>query len=111
VIRRDEKPGMVAASENGVTIALATELTPELVAEGLARELVSKIQNLRKERNFDVTDRIRVAYDAPAEAAKAFEAFKNYISGEVLASEFAPGAGDTALDVNGTEVKVSVEKA
>jgi isoleucyl-tRNA synthetase len=111
VIRRDEKPGMVAASENGVTIALATELTPELVAEGLARELVSKIQNLRKERNFDVTDRIRVAYDAPAEAAQAFEAFKNYIAGEVLASEFVPGAGDTALDVNGTEVKVAVEKA
>ena len=111
VIRRDEKPGMVAASENGVTIALATELTPELVAEGLARELVSKIQNLRKEKNFDVTDRIRVAYDAPAEAGRAFEAFKDYIAGEVLASDFAPGAGDTALDVNGTEVKVTVEKA
>ena len=111
VIRRDEKPGMVAASENGVTIALATELTPELVAEGLARELVSKIQNLRKERNFDVTDRIIVAYDAPAEAAAAFVKFRDYIAGEVLATEFAPGAGDTELDVNGTTVKVAVRKA
>ena len=111
VIRRDEKPGMVAASENGVTIALATELTPELVAEGLARELVSKIQNLRKERDFDVTDRINVTYDAPAEAAQAFDKFRDYIAGEVLATRFAPGAGDTALDVNGLEVKVAVAKA
>ena len=111
VIRRDEKPGMVAASENGVTIALATELTPELVAEGMARELVSKIQNIRKEKDFDVTDRINVTYDAPAEAGKAFGTFRDYIAGEVLAAKFAPGAGDTALDVNGVEVKVTVEKA
>ena len=111
VIRREEKPGLVASSENGVTIALATELTPELVAEGFARELVSKIQNLRKELGFEVTDRIIVTYDASGEAAAAFGKFHDYIAGEVLACRFAPGSGDTDLDVNGAAVKVTVTRA
>ena len=111
MIQREELPGMVAASEGGVTIALATELTPELIAEGFARELVSKIQNLRKERNFEVTDRINITYDIPAEWQGAVDSFKNYITSEVLAASFAPGAGDTELDVNGIKVCLTVVKA
>ena len=111
VINREERPGLVASSENGVTIALETALTPELEAEGMARELVSKIQNLRKELKFDVTDRIEVAYCAPAEVSAMLEQFKEYITGEVLAVKFAPGNGDTELDVNGTPVKVTVVKS
>ena len=111
VIQREELPGMVAASEGGVTIALSTELTPELIAEGFARELVSKIQNLRKERDFEVTDRINVAYDAPGEVQGALASFKEYISTEVLAASFGPGTGDTELDVNGTKVMIAVAKS
>ena len=111
VVRREERPGLVAASESGVTIALETALTPELEAEGMARELVSKLQNLRKELKFEVTDRIRVAYSAEGAAADAFAAYRDYIAGEVLATEFAPGAGTTMLDINGAEVSVTVVKA
>jgi isoleucyl-tRNA synthetase len=111
VIQREELPGMVAASEGGVTIALTTELTPELVAEGFARELGSKIQNLRKEKDFEVTDRINITCTVPAEQQKAVDAFKSYISSEVLAASFTYGEGDTELDVNGTKVMISVAKA
>ena len=111
VINREERPGLVASSENGVTIALETALTLELEAEGLARELVSKIQNLRKELKFDVTDRIEVIYSAPAETAVMLENFKEYISSEVLAVKFAPGNGETELDVNGVNVNVTITKA
>jgi isoleucyl-tRNA synthetase len=111
VIQREELPGMVAASEGGVTIALTTELTPELVAEGFARELVSKIQNLRKEKDFEVTDRIDIVCEVPAEQQKAVDAFKSYITSEVLAASFEAGKGDTELDVNGVKVMISVAKA
>ena len=111
VIQREERPGLVAASENGVTVALATELTPELIAEGFARELVSKIQNLRKEKDFEVTDRISISYTVPAEWQKAVEDFSTYITSEVLASTFIPGSGDIELDVNGVKVQLSIAKA
>ena len=102
---------MVAASESGVTIALATELTAELAAEGLARELVSKLQNLRKESGFEVTDRIAVVYECGAETASSLEQFADYIKNEVLADSFVCGEADTVLDVNGVEVKVKVSRA
>ena len=111
VINREERPGLVASSENGVTIALETALTPELEAEGMARELVSKIQNLRKELKFDVTDRIEVVYSAPAEVSVMLENFKEYISSEVLAVKFVSGTADVELDVNGVNVSVSITKA
>ena len=111
VIRREERPGMVAASEGGVTLALATELTPELVAEGFARELVSKIQNLRKEKQFEVTDRIDITYELPAEQEKALEQFREHIASEVLALRLIPGPGETAVDVNGVEVRLTITKA
>ena len=110
VIKREEKPGMVAASESGVTIALATELTAELEAEGVARELVSKLQNLRKENNFEVTDRISVTYSCSAEAASQLEQFADYIKNEVLADVFEAGEADTDLDVNGVAVAVKVTR-
>ena len=111
VINREERPGLVASSENGVTIALETALTPELEAEGMARELVSKIQNLRKELKFDVTDRIEVTYKTDDATAAMLEQFHDYITGEVLAVKFTSGAGDTELDVNGKTVAVSVSKS
>jgi isoleucyl-tRNA synthetase len=111
VIKREEKPGMVAASENGVTIALTTELTPELEAEGLARELVSKLQNMRKESGLEVTDHIKVVYNCDDEAAAKLEQFADYIKNEVLADSFEKGAAEAKFDVNGVEIAVSISRA
>ena len=110
IIQREERPGLVAASEGGVTIALDTRLTEELEAEGTARELVSRIQNLRKEMGLEVTDRIAVSYSADGRTAAALAAHREYIAGEVLAAEFRPGEGTVELEVNGASVKVSVRK-
>ena len=94
-----------------MTIALETALTPELEAEGMARELVSKIQNLRKELKFDVTDRIEVSYKTDDATAAMLEQFHDYITGEVLAVKFTSGSGETELDVNGKTVAVNVSKS
>ena len=113
VVQREEKPGLVAASENGITIALATELTPELEREGFARELVSKIQNLRKEKGFDVTDRIRVVCSVPEKREAALEANRAYICEETLAVAFETGPAENGAeaDVNGESCRISVERA
>ena len=113
VVQRGEKPGLVAASENGITIALATELTPELEGEGFARELVSKIQNLRKEKGFDVTDRIRVVCSVPEKREAALEANRAYICEETLAVAFETGPAENGAeaDVNGESCRISVERA
>ncbi|MBQ4328551.1 MAG: isoleucine--tRNA ligase, partial [Lentisphaeria bacterium] len=110
IIKREERPGLVAASENGVTIALETQLTEELEAEGLAREFVSKLQNIRKESGFEVTDRIAVVYSTNERAAAMLEAHRDYIASEILAGSFTAGEAETVQDVNGIEIKVSVEK-
>lgn len=112
IIQREEKPGLVASSENGVTIALAIDLTPELIQEGFARELVSRIQNLRKESMFEVTDRIAVKYRVPAEWEEAIRNFQDYIANEILAVELIAGTGENEqkLDVNGIECFVSIAR-
>ncbi len=111
IVQREEKPGLVAASEGGVTIALSTGLTQELLEEGFAREFVSKIQNLRKELMFDVTDRIAIAYKVPAEWENAVVNFKNYIAEETLAVELFSGGAAQEIDVNGAPCFVTVTKA
>ena len=111
IIQREEKPGLVAASEGGVTIALATALTPELVAEGLARELVSRVQNLRKEMKFDVTDRIDLVCVMPEDKAAMLAPFEKYIAGEVLAESIA-FSGETTVEseLNGVPVKLGIRR-
>ena len=112
IIQREEKPGMVAASENGVTIALATELSEELIAEGFARELVSKVQNIRKEQKFEVTDRIRLVCILPEDKADMLASFKEYVAGEVLAESIAfEGETDMECELNGITVKLAVKVA
>lgn len=80
--------GWLVASEGGVTVALDTALTPELVAEGLARETVNRIQNLRKEAGLDVSDRIDVRYVAEGALATAIGLHSASIRNEVLALTF-----------------------
>ena len=109
---RQEKDGICVATDNAITIALETELTPELIREGYARELVSKIQNLRKETDLEVSDRIRVTLATDnAELLAAANEFAAVICGETLADklETAEAAGGDT-DLNGIKCTVTVNK-
>ncbi|MDR2850325.1 MAG: isoleucine--tRNA ligase [Verrucomicrobiota bacterium] len=111
VVQRAPKAGMVVASEGGVLVGIETALTPELLREGLAREFVSRVQNLRKEADFEVTQRIAVTVECDAEVQSAIEAFADYARAETLCERlaFAAVASD-ACDLNGRAVKIAVEK-
>ncbi|MBO7146892.1 MAG: isoleucine--tRNA ligase [Lentisphaeria bacterium] len=110
-ILREEKPGMSVASEDGVTIALDTELDQNLINEGYAREFISKIQNIRKEMNLDVVDHINVSFAAAEEVTNAINAFKDYIQNETLCSSLEAGDAENECDLNGQICKISVRKA
>jgi isoleucyl-tRNA synthetase len=88
-----EIKGWVVESEGGVTVAIDTELTNELINEGIAREFVNRIQNMRKDAGFDVTDRIRIFFDGSKKLVDAVNSFKNYISNETLAENLSKGEG------------------
>ncbi len=106
LIQRQEKEGMSVANEGDITVALNTRLDHELIQEGWAREIVSKIQNLRKECGFEVVDRIKVEYNAPQEVANAIKEQKNYIANEILAVDFIPTeAADGLVEIEINEVK------
>ena len=81
----------VVESENGVTVAVDTELTKELIDEGLAREFVNRIQNMRKDAGFEVTDRIKIFFNGSEKLVDAVNSFKNYVSTETLAESLISG--------------------
>jgi isoleucyl-tRNA synthetase len=80
-------PGWLVATEGGLTVALDITLTDELRAEGIAREVVNRVQNLRKDSGLDVTDRIKLTIDTTALIQQAVETNMTYICNEVLANE------------------------
>ncbi len=82
-----EITGWLVETEEGVTVALDTQLSDELIAEGLAREFVNRIQNMRKDAGFDVTDRITIKYTGSSKLVEAVKLFSNYISNETLAEQ------------------------
>jgi isoleucyl-tRNA synthetase len=82
-----EIEGWVVESEEGVTVALDTELDESLIAEGLAREFVNRIQNMRKDAGFDVIDRIEIKYSGSDKIIEAVNNFQKYISTETLADK------------------------
>jgi isoleucyl-tRNA synthetase len=86
-ISTKEVPGWVVASEGPLTVALDIEITEELAQEGIAREVVNRIQNARKLGGFDVTDRILVEYQATPSVSQGIAAFRHFIAEEVLATE------------------------
>ncbi len=96
-VRLVEREGIAAQGDRELLVALDTALTPELVAEGLAREVVNRVQTARKEADLDYADRIRVRYRAGGELARAIETHRDWIARETLAVELAlveDGAGD-----------------
>ncbi len=113
LVQRAEREGLTVANEGEITVALDTRLNEELVLEGWARELVSKLQNLRKELKFEVTDRIHIGYDGPAEVQAAIEAQGDYIASETLALSLsiAQESGMHEVELNGVKARFSLHKA
>ncbi|MBQ4470996.1 MAG: isoleucine--tRNA ligase [Kiritimatiellae bacterium] len=110
LVTRSPKAGLVVASEGEIVVGLETALTPELVAEGIAREFVSNVQAMRKEADFEVTQRIVVTVETDAEAKAALEAHSAYVKNETLALELVFGeVAAEAIDLNGHQAKVCVK--
>jgi isoleucyl-tRNA synthetase len=113
-IKTQDMPGWSVASEKGVTVALDINLTEELLAEGYAREFVNKVQRLRKEQEFEVTDRISVQVEREERFAPAAVQFKDYICSEILAEELLLEdslEGGTELKINDIPLKVVVSRS
>ncbi len=105
--------GYVSESDNGITVVLDTNLTEELLEEGFVRELISKIQTMRKEADFEVTDKIKLYYQGTEKAEAVFEKYETEIGGEVLATEVVkgtPGGYTKEWNINGETMTMGVEK-
>ena len=115
IVTRTPKAGMVVASAGAVVVALETSLTPELVAEGNAREFVSHVQAMRKDADFEVTQRINLTVFTDAEMRAALEAHAVYVKGETLSLGLsfvdAAPAGAEHISLNGHDTAIAVAKA
>ena len=110
-IRVESKEGFDATYKDNNFIVLNTKLTEELVNEGLARETISKIQQIRKNNGFEITDRVKVSYEASEEYSKAIDKFIPTIKDETLAIEFNQGSNLVdEYDINEYTVKIRVDK-
>ena len=114
-ITSEDIPGRLVANEGRITVALDINLTQSLIDEGYARELINRIQNMRKDAGFDVTDKIKVEIEAPAAIEGALTNFKDYICSQTLTQSLVPGAlsGDniteTDIDDN-VKAKIRITK-
>lgn len=112
-ISAEDIPGWSVASKGALTVALDTTITSKLKQEGNAREFVNRIQNIRKDNGFELTDRILVHVFAGKEISTSLIEFKNYICAEILADDiyFLPELQDgIEIDVNDSLLKVRVNK-
>ncbi len=115
LIQTENIEGWVIESQDNLTIALDTKLDAELLSEGIAREFVSKVQNIRKERNMDVNDKVKINFLADKELAGIITGQKKYIAEQITAVSIDEASGDKVngfdeLNINGRNCKVSVEK-
>ncbi len=111
LISSESMEGYLSANDNGLTIVMDTHITEELKAEGMERELISKIQSMRKDAGFEVTDRINVFYKTESE--EVAKAFTERLKTVVLADSITAGESDgysIELDVNGLKCTVTVKK-
>ncbi len=112
-IYSEDIPGWTVANEGSLTVALDITVTESLKTEGFARELVKRIQNIRKESNFEITDRIIVKLTHSEQTDKAVSEFKEYICGQVLANDIQivdelPNAVE--LDLDDCKISILIEK-
>jgi isoleucyl-tRNA synthetase len=112
-IQSEDVPGWMVASKNALTVALDITITPELEQEGNARELVNRIQRIRKDNGFELTDRVLVKLTSSGKLDPSIAQFNDYICAEILAEklELVPDlSGGTEIDVNDIPLRVIVEK-
>ena len=107
----EDIPGWLVANEGRLTVALDITVTDDLRKEGLARELVNRIQNLRKSSGFEITDKVNVTILTNEQMDGAIQAYKEYISNQVLAAsvEIADYAISDAVELDFEEFKLSVK--
>ena len=109
-MRIEGEEGYEVGVDGGVAVAISTELTPELIDEGLAREIVSKVQQIRKQQDLEMMDNIKVTLKADDEVAAAVEKHKDYIMTETLATELNMGEAADEYKINGHATGIGVEK-
>jgi isoleucyl-tRNA synthetase len=115
-IVREEKEGYAVEADGPYTVALETALTPELIDEGFAREVVNKVQNMRKSADFEVTDRIKIRLYADDPLAGAIGRYISYICSETLADSLSQEAlvgadgGAAEWNINGQKAKIAVTR-
>ena len=114
-ITSEDMPGWLVTTEGKLTVAMDITLTDELRKEGLARELVNRIQNIRKDSGFEVTDKIRVTFEKNDALRAAVSAYRDYIASQVLAveileTESLTDAAAQELDLDDMTVKVLVKR-
>ena len=108
----EDIPGWLVANEGNLTVALEVELTDDLVNEGTARELINRIQNIRKESGFEITDRIQVCVAPHEKMEKAIGAFADYIKNQVLADTIEVKANDGQLvDFDDYQLNIKITKS
>ena len=104
----EDIPGWLVSNEGNLTVALEVELNDELVKEGTARELINRIQNLRKDSGLEITDRIKVTIAPDENINSAIEAYSDYIKGQVLADEIVIAENDGVIDK--FDVNITIDK-
>ena len=110
-VRIDAKEGFSVAMENNLFTILDTNLTPELVQEGLSRELISKVQQMRKQKDFEMMDRIHILLHADQEVWDAVAVHREHIMSETLALEIVDSKESlNPADINGRPISLDVQR-
>ena len=110
-IINEDIPGWLVANEGNVTVALEVELTEELLQEGLARELINRIQNMRKDNGLEITDRIDIVVAEHEKMNAAIEHYGEYIKGQVLADNITIAANDgEEVDFDDFKLNIKIQK-
>ena len=104
--------GWLVATDNGVTVALDTTLTDDLIQEGICREFVSRIQNMRKDAGFEVIDRITIEVESPENISTAIKIKNDYICTETLCDAiiFTTLSNENEIEFLDDKIKVKVKK-
>jgi isoleucyl-tRNA synthetase len=108
IVQRSERENLRVLNEDSLTVALDPEITDELRREGLIRDVVRSVQNLRKELDFSVTDRITLIIDGSTELADAVQEYHDYLAEETLASSIEIGTNQDSVSVDIGAEKVSI---
>ena len=111
-VQRFEKENLKVLNEDSLTVALDSEITPQLAREGVARDLIRTVQSLRKDRDFEVTDRIQLSVDGDQMVTEAVDHFRDYIMNETLAVDISAAAANAAaaVRVGDYDCRIELEK-